>query len=277
MPAVKHIEGLQTELDKSKFEADEFTVDKGNITVSLINNKAYNALDMGDHITTHLNVLLKDVVDNKSYQATAEFIAVAGEPVYSCSFSSDFKVIGNFDWESASFVNYVLFVPTQNKVLVIVDDDPIEIASVAEINAGSNNTKYITPLGARLSNISYKTATEILTNKNITSRTLTTASAAILDSDPLDYDSINITALDKNITLLLTPDTDTETLTDFQKIIYRIKDDGTSRNLTWTGTDFVSKGVVLPTATTASKMTTIGFIYDAVDELWGSVALSQEA
>ena len=51
---------------------------------------------------------------------------------------------------------------------------------------------------------------------------------------------------------------------NFQKLIFRILDDGTARAITW-GTDFQAMGVSLPTTTTASKVLTVGFIYDTVD------------
>jgi len=66
------------------------------------------------------------------------------------------------------------------------------------------------------------------------------------------------------------------TPTNFQKLIFRIKDNGTSRSITW-GSDFEAKGVALPTATTMSKVLTVGFIYDTVTSKWGCVASVEEA
>jgi hypothetical protein len=67
----------------------------------------------------------------------------------------------------------------------------------------------------------------------------------------------------------------TGTPTNFQKIIVRIKDDGTARGITW-GSDFEAKGVALPTTTVISKVLTVGFIYDTVTSKWGCVASAQE-
>lgn len=66
------------------------------------------------------------------------------------------------------------------------------------------------------------------------------------------------------------------TPTNFQSLVYRILDDGTARAITW-GTSFQAMGVSLPTTTTASKVLTVGFLYDTVDSKWGCVAVSEEA
>lgn len=63
---------------------------------------------------------------------------------------------------------------------------------------------------------------------------------------------------------------------NFDKLIMRIKDDGTARAITW-GASFEAKGVALPTTTVISKVLTVGFIYDAVTSKWGCVASAQEA
>ncbi len=68
------------------------------------------------------------------------------------------------------------------------------------------------------------------------------------------------------------------TPTNFDKLIFRILDNGGAQGITW-GTKFVAKGTALPTTTVASKLLTVGFIYDTVagSGTWGCVASSQEA
>lgn len=56
-----------------------------------------------------------------------------------------------------------------------------------------------------------------------------------------------------------------------QKLMVRVKDNGTSRTLTF-GTAYVQGGVALPTATTAGKMTHLGFIYDTGASKWMLIA-----
>ena len=85
------------------------------------------------------------------------------------------------------------------------------------------------------------------------------------------YACVNITALAVNITGF----TITGVPTDFQQLIVRIKDNGTTRNITW-WSSFTSMWATLPTATTASKVTTVGFLYDFALGKWGCVSVSQE-
>lgn len=63
---------------------------------------------------------------------------------------------------------------------------------------------------------------------------------------------------------------------NFQRLIYRIKDDGTARAITW-GATFVSRGATLPTTTVAGKLLTVGFLWNSVTGTYGCVAVAQEA
>jgi hypothetical protein len=55
---------------------------------------------------------------------------------------------------------------------------------------------------------------------------------------------------------------------DGQKLLIRIKDNGTARAITW-GASFVSSGVAsLPATTVISKTHLIGLVYDSVAVLW---------
>jgi len=111
--------------------------------------------------------------------------------------------------------------------------------------------------------------TETLTNKRITQRVQSFVSDATPAIDVDSYDAVTITALATAITNMSTDMTGTPT--NFQKLTFRIKDDGTNRAITW-GTNFEAKGVSLPATTTASKVLTVGFIYDTVTSKWGCVA-----
>jgi hypothetical protein len=63
-----------------------------------------------------------------------------------------------------------------------------------------------------------------------------------------------------------------------QKLIIRIKDDGTARGLTWDA-GYVAGGVALPTTTVAGKILHLGWIYNTDNALnkWMLVASAQEA
>lgn len=66
------------------------------------------------------------------------------------------------------------------------------------------------------------------------------------------------------------------TPSDGQKLLFRIKDNGTSRAIGWHST-FRGIGVSLPSATTAAKTLYLGFIYNAADARWDCIAQAQEA
>ena len=87
------------------------------------------------------------------------------------------------------------------------------------------------------------------------------------------YDKISITALATNITSMTTNLSGTPS--DFDKLLFRIKDDGSPRSITW-GASFTSYGPALPTTTTASKVLTVGFFWDAVAGIWACEAVSNQ-
>lgn len=68
----------------------------------------------------------------------------------------------------------------------------------------------------------------------------------------------------------------TGTLSQGQKLIVRIKDNGTARTLTWNAV-FRAMGTALPTTTVINKTLYLGFIYNSTDTKWDLVASAQEA
>lgn len=87
-------------------------------------------------------------------------------------------------------------------------------------------------------------------------------------------DAVCITSLAVAITNMTTNKIGTPH--DFQRLVFRIKDNGTNRAISW-GDDFLAKGVALPTTTTANKLLTTTFEYDAVTEKWGCIHSVVEA
>lgn len=117
-------------------------------------------------------------------------------------------------------------------------------------------------------------STTTFTNKRITPRITTITSHATPTINTDNCDAVTITAQAEAITSMTTNLSGTPT--NFQKLIIRIKDNGTARAITW-GASFEAKGVALPTTTVLSKVLTVGFIYDTVTSKWGCVASAQEA
>ena len=104
-----------------------------------------------------------------------------------------------------------------------------------------------------------------------TSETGTTAGATLtINSDNVTFSAV--TAQDENITIAAP----TGTAVNSQKLIIRLKDDGTGRSITYNSI-FRAIGVTLPTTTTASKTLYLGCIYNAADTKWDVIAVTEEA
>jgi hypothetical protein len=114
--------------------------------------------------------------------------------------------------------------------------------------------------------------TETLTNKRIDPRVTSAASASTLTPDISVSDVYAYTALAAGLTI----NAPTGTPLDGDKLIFRLLDNGTSRSLTWNGT-YTVIGVTLPTATTISKTTYVGCIYNANNTRWDVIAVTTQA
>ena len=128
------------------------------------------------------------------------------------------------------------------------------------------------------------TDTQTLTNKRVTPRVnaqTTTTSPWAWNSD--SYDQQSFSALANALTI----NADAGTPTDGQKAVFRFKDNGTSRTLTFTGgvsKGFRPVGVVLSTSgsnytypTTVSKTVYFGCIFNSNADRWDIVAVALEA
>jgi len=129
------------------------------------------------------------------------------------------------------------------------------------VSAFTNDASYITP-----------TSTQTLTNKRVDPRVLTQATTTTITPDISMYDMYAITAQSGALTFAIPIGTPLAG----SKILFRIKDNGTPASLTFNAIYRVI-GVTLPTVTTASKVTYIGCIYNAVETVWDVIAVSTQA
>jgi hypothetical protein len=117
--------------------------------------------------------------------------------------------------------------------------------------------------------------TQTLTNKRVTPRSVDIASAATITPTGDTADQYEVTALAAGATIAAPSGTPT----DGQKLVLRIKDNGTARALTWTTTSgaYRAVGVTLPTTTVISKVLYVGCVYNAQDSFWDVLAVAQLA
>lgn len=114
-------------------------------------------------------------------------------------------------------------------------------------------------------------ATQTFTNKRVTPRVGTVASGATITPTGDTADQYTVTALAAAATIAAPSGTPT----DGQKLVIRIKDNGTARALTWNAIYRVV-GTTLPTTTVISKTVYIGCIYNSADAVWDVVAVNQQ-
>ena len=100
----------------------------------------------------------------------------------------------------------------------------------------------------------------------------TTASTATLTVDTDVSDFATITAQAEGLTIAAP----TGSPVEGQKLIIRLKDDGSARAITFNAI-FRALGVTLPTTTVASKTTYLGLVYNSTDTKWDIVATKTEA
>lgn len=98
------------------------------------------------------------------------------------------------------------------------------------------------------------------------------ASGATITPTAVTVNQYNVTALAVPATIAAPSGTSV----DGQKLLIRLKDNGTARALTWNAIYRVI-GSTLPTTTVATKTTYVGCIYNAADAVWDVVAVTTQA
>lgn len=176
---------------------------------------------------------------------------------------------------TATSINKVaLTAPAGGSTLTIADTKTLTVSNTLTFT-GTDGTSFAYPGSS--GTVVTLDATQTLTNKRITARVSSTSSI----SSPLAWNSDNFDQYAATAQAgALTINADSGTPTDGQRAIFRLKDNGTPRALTWTTgstNSFQAIGVTLPTTTVANKTTYVGVIYNASASRWDAVAVTTEA
>jgi hypothetical protein len=111
-----------------------------------------------------------------------------------------------------------------------------------------------------------------LTNKRIVPRIQSVVSAATITPSADNDDMVKVTALAEAATIAAPSGTPVEG----QSMLIRIKDNGTSRALTYNAI-YRDIAVTRPSATTISKTIYLGLVYNLTDTKWDILSVSIEA
>jgi hypothetical protein len=176
---------------------------------------------------------------------------------------------------TATSINKVAITAPASSATLTIADGKTLTANSSLTFSGTDGTTFTLP--ANSGTVVTLAETQTLTNKRVTARVSSTASI----SSPLAWNSDNYDQYAATAQAgALTINADAGTPTDGQRIIFRFKDDGTARALTWTtgvSNGFLAVGVTLPITTTANKVTYVGAIYNASSSRWDVVAVTTEA
>lgn len=161
---------------------------------------------------------------------------------------------------------------TRKKIPLIASDANLDLTGSVAI-AGSGSAVITFP--SETTTLATTDQTQTLTKKRINPRLVTATSYTTNTGTSLNVstcDQFEITAQAGDLKF----NNPSGTPLGGQKLIIRIKDNGTARALTY-DTQFRAVGVELPATTVKGKTLYMGFIYNSADTKWDLLAVANEA
>lgn len=190
---------------------------------------------------------------------------------------SDYVIYSGSAWEKADTTDAVSSVAGRAGAVTLTVADiggdtstalgvgTLEVGHASDTTLSRSASGVLAVEGVDIANVS---AAQTFTNKRVTPRVGATSSSGTPTIDCGLYDQYNITALAVAITSV----TISGTPTDGQKLLIRIKDNGSARAIAWGASFSASGAAALPTTTVATKTHLLGFIYDSTAAKWVIVA-----
>lgn len=142
------------------------------------------------------------------------------------------------------------------------------LTGLVKASGTSNMTAVTAPSGTVVGT----SDTQTLTNKRVDPRSTTIASSSTPTPDGDASDIFTVTALAAGATFAAPSGTPV----NGQRLVIRIKDNGTARTLAWNAI-YRAIGITLPTTTVISKTMYLGMFYNSADTKWDVVAYAIEA
>lgn len=199
------------------------------------------------------------VAENSSNKATTMSGNTASDTKYLSA-----KAV--YDWGVATFA---LLAGSISQAFAV---SQLEVGHATDTTLSRSSAGVLAVEGVVIPSIS---STNTITNKRNQPRIVSAASYTTDTGTSLDVSTCDIFIVTAQAGALLF-NAPSGTPVQGEKLVIRIKDNGTARALTWNSV-FRAMGTALPSTTVLSKTLYLGFIYNSTDTKWDLIASAQEA